>query len=251
MSKNPFIADPLKDKTQALIGRDKELNDAIYYSDSASMFFVIGNQGVGKTFLARKLIEHQKKEYTVQYIDAKQFSKNKDIQVVLKTKKTILIVDNVEHLTVRNIERIKYYFDQNYVSSVMFIGTEFKLNGSLKNRIGKRIIFLNPVNEPYKIYSSRTESTLSRAEVERIYENSENIKDFIKELSVIYSNSPELTFMQEEGRSKSGNCHKCDSQLINLNDEWRCRKCDIYCTLCGELVSKEDEGCPRCLAVFE
>ena len=85
---NPFNPNPLTDKTRELVARDKELEDALYFATSNSMFLLQGEKGVGKTFLIRKIIEKLKKEYQIIYVDGKKYNKNKDIEItILQTKK--------------------------------------------------------------------------------------------------------------------------------------------------------------------
>ena len=57
-------------------------------------------------------------------------------------KGMILLLDNVEHLSVRNLERIKYFFDRNHLRAVVIATTDYtKLNfpESLQQRVWKRI----------------------------------------------------------------------------------------------------------------
>ena len=62
----------------------------------------------------------------------------------------ILLLDNVNNLSKKNNERIKYYYDQNYLRSVVFTCIRYsrtRFSDSLKDRIGSRIIKLNPLSE--------------------------------------------------------------------------------------------------------
>ena len=66
-----------------------------------------------------------------------------------KPKKMILLLDNVNELTKQNNERIKFYFDQNYIQSVIFTCTSYskvKFSDSIRDRIGKRVIKINPLS---------------------------------------------------------------------------------------------------------
>ncbi|PLW79350.1 hypothetical protein C0585_08035 [Candidatus Woesearchaeota archaeon] len=144
---DPFNPDPLKDKIREMIGRAKEFEDLNYFATSNSMCFLKGEKGVGKTFLIRKLIENLKKDYRILYIDANGFSKNKDIEKPIVTSKKIyekiirkkgfiLIMDNCNTLTDRNLERIKYHYDKDFITSVVFSNSELPENESIQSRIG-------------------------------------------------------------------------------------------------------------------
>ena len=55
----------------------------------------------------------------------------------------IVLLDNVEKLSKVNTERLKYYFDQNYIQSIIFTTEDYKkakFSDSLRDRIGKRVV---------------------------------------------------------------------------------------------------------------
>ncbi len=268
MANNPFNPNPMLDREQKIFNRDSEMNEASYYAESDSMFFVGGEFGIGKTFIARKIIESLKSSMRIVYIDANRFSKKNNIEKVIlgakgvfdsfnKKKGMFLVIDNVSFFPAKNLERVKYYFDQGYVNSVLFIGENISSSGldnSILSRIGSRVIILYRVDVDivFDIYASRNEKlSLSFQEVKEIYINQGmNLKSFIGELSLIHG-SDDIFLENYSLKDNSFDvCPDCGKNLIKVNKEWRCKVCDAYCSLCGQLISDDDVECPRCLAIF-
>ena len=55
----------------------------------------------------------------------------------------VVLMDNVHELSKENTERLKYYFDQNYIKSIIFTCDKYskvKFSESLKDRIGQRVV---------------------------------------------------------------------------------------------------------------
>ena len=156
-SYNPFTLNPMMFEDDHLVGMEKEAKEVIYRIQSSNMLFIEGEPGSGKTMLLKHAIENFKGKGKVIYVDARQLNKKLDIEELLirkyglikgrlmksKPKDMILLLDNVEQISWTNNERLKYYFDQNYLKSVVF--TSEKINAvtfsdSIKERIGSRII---------------------------------------------------------------------------------------------------------------
>jgi hypothetical protein len=95
------------------------------------------------------------------YVDAAALKKNLNIEELLRKKNgmkgklfgkkpvdMILVLDNVTELSTVNVERIKYYYDQGFLQSVVMAGkTSKNLPASMLNRIGKRVVVLDELSK--------------------------------------------------------------------------------------------------------
>ncbi|MBR9676404.1 ATP-binding protein [Candidatus Woesearchaeota archaeon] len=280
MAKNPYEFESIIRKT-SLVNRDEELKEAIYYSKASCVFFLEGPIGVGKTYFAHKLIEELRKQTRIIFVDAKNHNKSKDIEKTIlesnkffskmthkKPRRALLIIDNISSLSKKNQQRIKYYFDQDYLGSVMLIGESYeetKLIESLRHRTGSRTISLTPHGEQtvYEVYKQVSNGAqLSQYEITRMYEDNErNLKKLIGELGFLHSQKTSehqayLDYSREfvhvnHTQKKVDYCLRCNSKLENIKENYRCPRCDTYCMACGKIVGVEDDQCPACLAIFK
>ena len=68
----------------------------------------------------------------------------------LHPKEMIVLLDEAQDLTPENTQRIKYFFDQGNIKSVVFTGTSYErcnLHESIKDRIGKDVLKLRELND--------------------------------------------------------------------------------------------------------
>lgn len=160
---NPFSVNP-SDFLDCLVGLDDAIEELDYRIRSGSMSFVAGKRGTGRTALLRAMIKRFRGRGRVIYVNAEKFEKKLDIEELLvqrngfikgmlmkkKPKKMILLMDNVNELSYRNTERLKHYFDENFLQSVVFTGDglhEVGFSESLKLRIEGRVIDLPKLTE--------------------------------------------------------------------------------------------------------
>ncbi len=152
---DPFSTDP-RENHNNLVDMDDVIEEMVYRINSGSMLVVEGASGSGKTTLlmiaARKFGGRRK----VVYLDCKILDKKLNITHVLqdrygiigrlfnkKPKNMVVLMDNVHELSKENTERLKYYFDQNYIKSIIFTCDKYskvKFSESLKDRIGQRVV---------------------------------------------------------------------------------------------------------------
>jgi len=186
---NPFELNPFRHNYE-LIGQDKNKEELLYRILSGGMLLVEGKPGSGKTALLKYAINNFKGKGKIIYVDGKKVSKRLNIEKLLKRglfKKTpkgmILLLDNVQNLTKKNCERVKYYYDQDYIKSVVFSTEDYahvNFSHSIRDRIGKRIIRIRDMakNDAIKMMRSR------------IGDNDALTNDYIKELLVISNRNP-------------------------------------------------------------
>lgn len=158
---NPFLSDPEFD--EELVEYPDAINELTYRIESGSMAFVEGDEGMGKTAVLVQIIKKFEGKGRVIYYDCAEFKKKVEIDMLMKNRyglfgrlfnvvptNMIILLDNVDALSRENAERIKYYFDQNNIRSVVFTGKSFKqadLPQSIKDRIGIHVISLQPLSD--------------------------------------------------------------------------------------------------------
>ncbi|MEK6968391.1 MAG: hypothetical protein AABX51_07215 [Nanoarchaeota archaeon] len=158
---DPFTTNPEAD--DELVEYQDAINEVAYRIDSGSMAFVEGQAGMGKTALLVQIINRFEGKGRVIYYDCSELKKKVEIDMLMKNRfgffgrlfnvvptDMIILLDNVDSLSRANSERIKYYFDQNNIRSVIFAGESFKksdLPQSIKDRIGIHVITLQPLSD--------------------------------------------------------------------------------------------------------
>ncbi len=298
---NPFLINPLKERT-TLYAQDKQLEDALYYTESGTMMFVEAAKGCGKTKFLRKIIDN----YTgrIIYVNALKLTKNLNVEELLKKrngmkgklfgakpKNMILLLDNVQELTAVNLERLKYYYDQGFLQSVIFTGESLEAVGfhrSILNRIGKRIVRLAKLSKEDAlalVYERLDEDQndpdvlIAPVLVEKIFEKSnKNPKQFLANLHRVFEemgfddaervSEEHLTVLDEPLEQEDEldlfislgadvvhpQKELVDARgnpLMKVGEYYRCPVYDMFCGNCGAIVKQEDIDCPECGAEFE
>jgi hypothetical protein len=284
-SQNPFMANAMKEKTD-MIGRKKELEDAIYYVSIGSMFYLQSSKGNGKTKFLKSIIDNFKGK--IIYVDALKLKKNLDIEELLRKKNgfigsmfsdmpknMILLLDNSDELSMVNFERLKFFFDNNFIRSIVFTGNSFeksKLPESIKHRISNRVIKLPELdlNQVVEIINDKLETTLEESIIgfdiiKKVYDKEKNLKKIMlyldmaseemisKELEKItieiIDSIMKFSKLEEE---ESDNLVDDDGNTIEqFGEYYRNPSKDIYCSNCGAIVDFTDDECPECGLEFE
>ena len=270
LEKNPFDSNPINIDFK-LIDKENESKEILYRIISGSMLLIEGEEGTGKTSLLKYAIDNFRGKGKVVYIDAKKLSKRLNINKIIKKKGMILLIDNVQELSKYNNERIKYYFDEDYIRAVVFTTTDFEtinFTDAIKDRIGKSIIKLSPLKEntAVEIVKSRLGNIEIMPEnvIKQLFQISKDMTEFIRKCNLLcdyvvnsekdIASLSDIKQINDEGEKEdesSKYCEDCKSELIKVGDFWRCEICDSYCTACGALVAPEDEVCPNCEVEFE
>lgn len=147
-----FDENPFKQESK-LIGFEDVVNELNYAIVSGSMIFIEGERGSGKTKLLKEAIRKFGGHGKIIYVNGRELHTELNVERLLKNrhgvlgrvfnqkpKGMILLLDDVEHISKRNCERIKYYFDQNYLRSVVFASKSLAdagLSDSVKQRLWK------------------------------------------------------------------------------------------------------------------
>ncbi|MFW6230446.1 MAG: AAA family ATPase [Nanoarchaeota archaeon] len=158
---NPFSTNP-SDFVKNLVARDDVIDELSYRVRSGSLVFIEGPEGSGKSSLLRALIREFRGRGKVIYVNSEKFEKKLNVEDLLvqkngllkgmimkKTPKSmILFMDNVDQLSYKNMERIKHYFDEDHLKSVVFTGTSFEnvgFSASLRQRLEGRVVRIPPM----------------------------------------------------------------------------------------------------------
>ena len=163
LTQNPFELDPLK-SSYTFVNHKTLLEDILYLVKSGNIFALQGDVGIGKTIFLKKIIDVFEGEGKVVYVDCVKVKARIDIEeLIYKKKKTLLrtifskkpqdmivLLDNVEHLSIKNCEKIKYYFDQGHIRSVLLSTHNYKkldITNSLRDRVSDQLITIPQLNQ--------------------------------------------------------------------------------------------------------
>ncbi|MFH0808534.1 MAG: hypothetical protein V1888_02865 [archaeon] len=250
-----------------LIGRDEETKELLYRIASGNMLLIEGDKGAGKTAMLRHAIDNFKGKGKVAYVDIGTFGKRFDVEKVLnkKLKGMILLVDNVQYLSESNNKKIKYYYDQDYIRSVVFTTTDFgsvNFTDAIKSRIGRNILKLKKLkkSEVLEIVNRRLGSSseaFPREILDKLLKDSKSLKELLSKCNslVEYLEKEDkeklklgdldymVTYLDED---KVNNCLECNKKLVGVGKYWRCKSCDKFCGTCGVLYDDGDSECPGC-----
>ena len=278
---NPFEINPMN-RDDEMIGRESIRDDLLYRIQSGSMVLIIGKEGVGKTMLLKSVVDNHKGK--IIYIDGKKVSKRLNIENLImkgsgwvsgllkkRPKGMILLLDDVHRLSLKNNKKIKFYFDQGYLLSVVFTSSDYgsiQFTESMKDRIGKRVIKLRelPLDEVIQVVKNRIEgnSILPEEIISEIYAVSgKNVATLLKNCALVceyaVDNGDEIVKREHIGKAigkeegteeETETCYECGEELISIKTNWICPHCDTYCTNCGGFVLEEDARCPTCEVEF-
>jgi len=280
---NPFELNPFKINFK-LVNRKNESEELIYRIEAGSMMLIEGEEGSGKTALLKHAVDNFKGR--IIYIDGNKLSKRLNIDELLikksglihgrllkkKPKGMILLFDNVQQLTVRNCEKIKFYFDQDYLKSVVFTTDDYdsvNFTDSLRDRIGERVIKLKSLkdSDAVQIIKDRfNEEFLTEDIIKDIYRQKRDLKQLLTDCSfileyIVDNDKKEIDRSEikkllkekeyKEAEPQTNICSDCNDELEKIGDYWRCKNCDTYCKTCGALVEEKDIKCQECGINFE
>ena len=156
-----FDENPFTTETK-FVGNEDVLKEAVYAIVSGNMIVLEGSDGSGKSKILKEIIKKFGGYGRIAYLNAKTLDRELNIEEVLAKKNgvlgflfkkypknMILLLDDVEHLSPKNMERIKYFFDTNNLRAVIITTKNFenlKLTESVKQRI-RTVIPLHALSE--------------------------------------------------------------------------------------------------------
>jgi hypothetical protein len=128
----------------------------VYYTAAGSIVLLEGDGEIKKIAL-RDAIREIRKNWNVIYV-GKKYKDNWEIEELLlesngffkgiilgiMPRERVLVINTPEAISAKNLERIRYFYDENNLKSVIIATKEVsiinKFPEALKNRIGSRII---------------------------------------------------------------------------------------------------------------
>lgn len=198
-----YDENPLKKETKC-IGNEEILKETYYSIMSGNILVIEGGDGAGKSRILREVIKKFGGYGRIAYIDCKELNKELNIEEILIKKNgilgwlfkryprnMILLLDNVEHINARNVERIKYFFDSNHLRSIIITTKDYeklKFGESMKQRI-RKVIQLHPLTEYEAVQVFRDklgDGILGDRAVKTIYQLShKNIQIFLNNCELV------------------------------------------------------------------
>lgn len=141
--------------SKASNGYEKLREDITYNLISGNMIFFQTELNEQKRKVIGSVIKQFKDERRILYLDCAKIGQDPNIKKVfqkrywiigsllnMRPKNMIILIDNIRYMSHKNCEVIKYYFDQDRIKSVLFIGEDYSavnLSPSIKHRIGSRV----------------------------------------------------------------------------------------------------------------
>lgn len=198
-----FDENPLYVETK-FIGNEEALKEAFYSIASGNIIVIESAKGTGKTKILKEIIKKFGGYGRIAYLNAKEMNKELNVEEVIRKKngimgwlfkkdpkKMILLLDDFENISQRNLERIKYFYDSNHLQNVIITTESYeqlKLNEGIKQRISK-VIQLKPLTEFEAVQLFRDkvgESILTDRIIKEIYKASnKNVQKFLNNCEVV------------------------------------------------------------------
>lgn len=198
-----FDENPLTIETKG-VGNEDVLKEAFYSIIAGSILIIEGEHGTGKTKVLKEVIKKFGGEGRVAYINCKEMQRELNVEEVI-TKKNgalgflfkkypknmVLLLDDVEFLSVKNVERIKYFYDSNHLKSVIITTKNYenlKFNDSFKQRI-RHLVKMKSISEFEALQVIRDklgDNILSDRVIKETYKLSgKNMKKFLENCEII------------------------------------------------------------------
>ncbi|MFH0752624.1 MAG: AAA family ATPase [archaeon] len=178
-------------------GFENLINELDYAVHAGNMLLVEGEEGTGKTKLLREMIKKYGGFRKIAYVDCKKLEQDPNIELLLKKrngvigrlfnikpKNMIVLLDDIDQLSEKNCERIKYFYDQNFIRSVIFSSKTnmgLKCSDSVRQRISKTVK-MKPLSdyEAVQLVREKVGDLLSDHLIKEVYTlSNRNLKTFL------------------------------------------------------------------------
>lgn len=195
---NPFTVET------RYVGNREVLDEAYYSVVSGNILIVEGTDGTGKTKILKEMIKRFGGQGRVAYVNCKELEKELNVENVLAKKNgilgwllkkypknMILLLDNVEHLSTKNVERIKYFFDTNRLRAVVVTTKDYQklnLGESVKQRVRKIVPLrtLSDYEAVQVVHDKLGEEILNDRLIKETFRQSErNMQTFLKNCELV------------------------------------------------------------------
>ena len=170
-------------------GRDEEGKELLYRIASGHMTVIEGVDGSGRTMMLKHAIDNFKGKGRVVYVNAENLDEKLNVADLIdrRPKGMILLMDNVHLLSRENMIRIKYFYDEDRIASVVFTTLDYdKVNftDAIRDRVGRNVIRLSKkVDEDaaQQILKDRfgRKKPLDQATIKKAYKQADTTKDFL------------------------------------------------------------------------
>jgi AAA+ ATPase superfamily predicted ATPase len=199
-SENPLSVKP-KDE-HALIGREDIVADMVHAIKSEHISLLLGQYGFGKTSILKRIIKLFKGQKKVIYFSCNRLTGPLDVDKLLydrrtitqllkiKSKKMILLLDEVEYLTSADFVKIMDYHQKKYFQSIVLV-TNFKqtIPANVLKLTGENIFELKALSSQQAIELVRSRigdsTVLTDAVITKVYATEPRIRRFLKNCEYI------------------------------------------------------------------
>ncbi len=198
-----YAENPFSTKNGAFITQSVNLKEPAeelsYHIEAGNMAIVEGGKGTGKTSLLFTAIERFRGEHKLIYydcgndsVDVKKLMQNKyglfGKLLNITPKGMVLLLDNFTKLDKKDLERTKYFFDNNFIRSVVFTGKASSLPENIRDRVGNNVIKLKSLSakDAIQLVKNRMGSLdfLTEKMVRKIYlKSGKDAKKFLENCS--------------------------------------------------------------------
>ncbi|MCB9362766.1 AAA family ATPase [Candidatus Woesearchaeota archaeon] len=287
---NPLEINPLE-ASEDPVGFDQEIEDLLYYVESGNVILIEGPKSSGKTLLLGQVIEKFGGKGRIVYIDGNNLNRKYQIDELLtdaqgffrrmfkkRPKGMILLLDNSVDLPLKTYEMLQYYFDQDYLHSVVFTaadGKKLAMPKSMRDRIGSRTIKTKTLSRDAAVdmvLDRLNQDIISKDMLEKLHIMSDNdMKRFLVNCNkvfdymvdeekddidlktmtkVVNEDSEYDELLKDEVSEDAFVDEETGEKLVKVGEHYRSPD-DLYCPECGALIDEDDDECPSCGVIFE
>jgi MoxR-like ATPase len=190
--KNPLSIKPTD--AYGIIGRDELITDLLSSIQEGTLCALIGQYGLGKTSMLKQIVNQFKGKKKVAYFSCNRLTGPLDLDRIIherfgaigrllqiKSKKMILLLDEVEYLKPGDFRNIQQYLTEGYFHSIVLVTNEKKTIP-----IPVKVFELKALEEDHAVEIIRqrlgknSKKQLSDAIIKKVYEHDPRIRKFLQ-----------------------------------------------------------------------